>query len=245
MGMRVSGGSAGIKKGKGFTLPVVPPDALLNLRFLGVVLAAVSAYTLVALLSPTGVLTHAWAKQTLALAGWAAGPWCALALAASVALYRGRKSLRRAVAGRLAGATLLLIGLAAIHQLAVGLPDVAVIPGAGAAATAGSAAVGAAAVAPTTWAALGKVTPGVDGLIGLYAGAGLAMSFGTGGALALMVPVALLGFGLLCGWSLATWQKLGLRALGWLKALGIVGVVTAQLARALGATLLRLGLLLV
>src|SRR5688572_16166394 len=223
MGMRVSGGAAAIKKGKGFKLPVVPPDALLNLRFLGIVLACVSAYTLIALLSPTGVLTHAWAQRTLALAGWAAGPWCALALCGSLALYRGRKSLRRAVAGRLAGATLLLVGLAAIHQLVVGLP----------------------AGAPVTVAGLGALAPGVDGLIGLYAGAGLAMSFGTGGALALMVPLALLGFGLLCGWSLATWQKLGLRALGWLKALGIVGVVIAHLVRALGAALLRIGLLLV
>src|SRR5688572_5491179 len=226
MGMRVSGGGAGGKKGKGFKLPVVPPDALLNLRFLGIVLACVSAYTLVALLSPTGVLTRAWAERTQALAGWAAGPWCALALGASLALYRGRKSLRRAVAGRLVGATLLLIGLAAIHQLAVGLP-----PGA--------------AVAPATWAALAAVTPGPDGLIGLYAGAGLAMSFGAGGALALMIPVALLGFGLLCGWSVATWQKLGLRALGWIKALGIVGVIIARLARALGTAGLRLIQLLV
>ena len=227
MGMRVSGGSAATgKKGKGFKLPVVPPDALLNLRFLGILLGGVSAYTLVALLSPTGVLTHAWARQTHALAGWAAGPWCALALAASVALYRGRKSLRRAVAGRLAGATLLLIALAAIHQLIVGLPADAN-------------------VAPSTWAALSKVTPGPDGLIGLYAGAGLAMSFGNGGALALMVPVALLGFGLLCGWSIATWQKLGLRVLGWLRSLGVVGVVIAHLAKALGAALLRLGQLLI
>src|SRR5687768_3980952 len=219
MGMRVSGGSAGIKKGKGFTLPVVPPDALLNLRFLGIVLACVSAYTLIALLSPTGVLTHAWAQRTLALAGWAAGPWCALALCASLALYRGRKSLRRAVAGRLAGATLLLIGMAAIHQLVVGLP----------------------AGAPVTVAGLGALAPGVDGLIGLYAGAGLAMSFGTGGALALMVPLALLGFGLLCGWSVATWKKLGLRSLGWLKSLGVIGRVLVFLARAVGTGAARAG----
>src|SRR5688500_19667869 len=110
MAMRAGGGSAGskrpsfglaagvnsggAKKGKAFKLPVVPPDALLNLRFLGIVLACVSAYTLIALFSPTGVLTHAWAQRTLALAGWAAGPWCTLALCASVALYRGRKSLK-------------------------------------------------------------------------------------------------------------------------------------------------------
>src|SRR6266508_5535880 len=117
-----SAGALGGKKGKAFRLPVIPPDALLSLKTLGILLAGVSAYTLVALLSPNGVLTPAWAQRAAELAGWAAGPWCVLALCAGLALCWGRKSLRRAVAGRLAGATLLLVAVASIHQLTGGLP---------------------------------------------------------------------------------------------------------------------------
>ncbi|HEU5314771.1 MAG TPA: DNA translocase FtsK, partial [Chloroflexota bacterium] len=218
------GPSPGAKKGGGFKLPVIPPDALLNLRFLGIVLAGVSAYTLVALLSPTGTLTRFWAERATELAGWAAGPWSVLAGCASIALYRGRRSLRRAVAGRLAGATLLLVAAASVHQLTSGLPAGAVNFTSG-------------------LAALGPIKPGVDGRIGLYTGAGLAAWFGVGGAVALMAPVAVLGLGLLCGWSAATWQKLGRRALGWLAALGRVTLAIAGLVRALCVALGRGALL--
>ncbi|HVG97004.1 MAG TPA: hypothetical protein VNK05_08890, partial [Chloroflexota bacterium] len=83
---------------------MVPPDALLNLRFLGVLCVVLGGFTLVALYSPGGTLTGTWAAQSRALAGWAAAPWCAVLIAAGSALVYGRRALRRAVAGRLAGA---------------------------------------------------------------------------------------------------------------------------------------------
>lgn len=172
-------------------LPVIPPDALFNLRFLGIALTLVSGFTLVALLSPNGALTGAWAARATTLAGWAAGPWCVLALAAGVALYRGRKSLRRAVAGRLAGATLLLLAAAGVHQVlsappnstrAGGLPPLSLAP-----------------------------APGVDGQVGLLFGGLAATWFGATGATLVLAPLGMLGFGLLCGWSLAAWQLIGWR----------------------------------
>ncbi|CAA9280453.1 MAG: DNA translocase FtsK [uncultured Chloroflexi bacterium] len=198
-------------------LPVIPPDALLSLRFVGIVLGCVSSYTLVALLSPNGLLTQGWAARTRDLAGWAAGPWCVLALIASTALYGGRRALRRAVAGRLAGATLVLLALASGHQLwAVGAPPAD---------------------------ALRTAAPGVDGYLGLYAGSGMATWFGVPGALALLVPMTVLGLGLLCGWSTTTWQKLGLQVLRSLRAAGFcvvgLGRTSGRAVRALGHALLR------
>jgi len=203
MGMQVRGGSAALRRG-GFTpvagkkrgrfkLPVIPPDAVLSLKTVGVLLACVSGFTLVALLSPNGALTGEWATRTRDLAGWAAAPWCVLAAAASALLFRGRRALRRAVVGRLAGATLLLLTAASAHQLWTAPLLAGTAPGA--------------------------LKPGVDGYIGLYAGAGLALWFGARGAMLLMAPVAMLGFGLLCGWSTATWQKLGVRLASSLRML--------------------------
>jgi DNA segregation ATPase FtsK/SpoIIIE-like protein len=176
------------KRGFRLKLPVIPPDALFNLRFLGITLTAASAFTLVSLLSPGGTLTQNWAAVVQDIAGWAAAPWCVLAIAAGLAMYHGRKALRRAILGRLAGATLILVAAAAVHQLtSAPLPD------------------------DITPVALSKLPPASDGYIGLYTGAGLAVWFGVPGAVVMMVALAIAGFGLLCGWSLTTWQMLAWR----------------------------------
>ena len=111
------GGVLGRGKGWGFSLPVLPPDALLNLRVLGLLCLLLGGFTLVSLYSPGGSLTSTWAAQARAIGGWTAAPWCAVLMAGGVALYYGRRSLRRAVAGRLAGAALLLLALTGLRQL--------------------------------------------------------------------------------------------------------------------------------
>ena len=168
---------------------MVPPDALLNLRFLGVLCVLLGGFTLVALYSPGGTLTGTWAAQSRALAGWAAAPWCAVLIAAGSALFYGRRALRRAVAGRLAGAALLLVALIGLHQLLTALPAPGLTPGDVLAAP-----------------------PGEGGYAGLLFGAALAAWFGAPGAALLLLPVAVLGFGLLCGWSVAAWRRLARRS---------------------------------
>jgi S-DNA-T family DNA segregation ATPase FtsK/SpoIIIE len=156
------------------------------------VLAAAGGFTLVAVASPGGSLTQRWAAQAIALAGWAAAPWCAVALAAGLALYHGRRALRRAVAGRLAGAALLLLAAAGLHQLASAPPP----PWLGGTSLASA-------------ASLLSAPPGVDGYVGLLFGTAMAALFGIQGAAGVLALVAGFGFGLLCGWSLKTWQRLG------------------------------------
>ncbi|MGH2366841.1 MAG: DNA translocase FtsK 4TM domain-containing protein, partial [Chloroflexota bacterium] len=168
-------------------LPVIPPDALFSPRVWGILLCAFGGFTLVALFSPGGTVTQDWADQARAAAGWAAAPWCAVLMAAGLALHYGRRALRRAVAGRLVGATLMLLAAAGFHQLVTAPPA----PG-------------------ETPASVLAGTPGVDGYLGLAFGAALAAWFGTPGAV-LLLPLAMLGFGLLCGWRLAAWQRLAQR----------------------------------
>ncbi|HEX2032719.1 MAG TPA: DNA translocase FtsK 4TM domain-containing protein [Chloroflexota bacterium] len=183
-----------------FKLPVIPPDALFNLRFLGVLSAACGAFTLVALASPTGAVTQAWAGQARAVTGWAAPLWSAVLVAGGVALYFKRRALRRAVGGRLAGAALLLLAAAAMHQLITDPPP----PGASPAGVLAG-------------------LPGQDGYVGLVFGAALAAWFGAPGAALLLLPVAGLGFGLLCGWSWVAWQRLGRRAAAGARSAGRFG----------------------
>jgi DNA segregation ATPase FtsK/SpoIIIE-like protein len=168
------------------SIPVIPPDALFSPRVLGAALAGFGAFTLVALLSPTGLLTAGWAQRAGAIAGWAAGPWAAVLVSGGIAFYVGRRAVRRAILGRIAGATLLLLAAAAVHQLVVDPP----------------------APEETPASVLTRV-PGVDGQVGLVFGAALAAWFGVRGATLLLAPLAVAGFGLLCGWSLQAWQRLG------------------------------------
>ncbi|MBI3973678.1 MAG: DNA translocase FtsK [Chloroflexi bacterium] len=178
---------------------MIPPDALFDVRMLGLVLAGVGGLTLVALFSPEGSVTRGWAERAQGVAGWAAAPWCVVAVFGGLAMLRGRRALRRAVAGRLAGAALLLLAATALHQLLT-------VPPVG-----------------TTPAHVLKGTPGQDGYVGLVFGAATAAWFGARGAALLMVPIAVLGFGLLCGWSLATWQRLGgyvIAAFGFVAQIG-------------------------
>lgn len=175
-------------------------------------MALASGFTLVSLVSPGGALTRDWSATTRAIAGWAAAPWCVLAIAAGLAMYHGRKSLRRAVFGRLAGITLLLIAAAGIRYLSHNTLPADLIP-----------------------ATLSALPQQDNGYIGLYAGAGLAIWFGAPGAVVIMAAVAVAGFGLLCGWSLATWQKLAERGAAWLQSFGRrCGQVVLALARFAG-----------
>ncbi len=215
------GGLLGRGKGWGFSLPVLPPDALLNLRVLGLLCLLLGGFTLVSLYSPGGSLTSTWAAQARAIGGWTAAPWCAVLMAGGVALYYGRRSLRRAVAGRLAGAALLLLALTGLRQL---LAPAAGAPPEGAAATDAADALAGALGAP----------PGDGGYAGHLFGSTLATWFGAPGAALLLVPFALLGFGLLCGWSLAAWRRLARRSGG---ALGRTGRGAWSVARAFWAGL--------
>jgi FtsK/SpoIIIE family/FtsK alpha domain/Ftsk gamma domain len=201
------GGVLGRGKGWGFSLPVLPPDALLNLRVLGLLCLLLGGFTLVSLYSPGGSLTSTWAAQARAIGGWTAAPWCAILMAGGVALYYGRRSLRRAVAGRLAGAALLLLALTGLRQLlAPSTSPPPEIPDAADAADALAGALGA--------------PPGDGGYAGQLFGSTLATWFGAPGAALLLIPFALLGFGLLCGWSLAAWRRLARRCGGGLGRAG-------------------------
>src|SRR5207237_6695642 len=100
---------------------------------------------------------------------------------------RGRSALRMGVAGRLGGAALLCLASGALHQVAVAPPP----PGLDAAKVLAQ-------------------TPGVDGQLGLLAGAAAAAWLGVRGAEAALAVVGVGGFGLLCGWSAATWRRLAL-----------------------------------
>ncbi|HEX2513530.1 MAG TPA: DNA translocase FtsK, partial [Chloroflexota bacterium] len=224
------GGLLGRGKGWGFSLPVLPPDALLNLRVLGLLCLLLGGFTLVSLYSPGGSLTSTWAAQARAIGGWTAAPWCAVLMAGGVALYYGRRSLRRAVAGRLAGAALLLLALTGLRQL---LAPAAGAPPEGAAATDAAHAAHAAHAADALAGAL-AAPPGDGGYAGHLFGSTLATWFGAPGAALLLVPFALLGFGLLCGWSLAAWRRLARRSGG---ALGRTGRGAWSVARAFWAGL--------
>jgi S-DNA-T family DNA segregation ATPase FtsK/SpoIIIE len=166
-------------------LPVVSPDCLIDRRVLGSGLAALGVLTLVALFSPTGLLTRGWAMRATELAGQEAWAWSALAVAAGAALLHGQAVRQRSITGRLAGAALLLAAVSAIHQLAVAPP--------------------AERVAVSEW--LGALRqPGVAGYVGLAASSALVACFGVRGAAAVLVLLAATGLVALCGWGLATWQ---------------------------------------
>ncbi len=173
-------------------LPVLTPDCLVDRRVLGGALAALGALTLVALFSPTGLLTRGWAMRATELAGREAWAWSALAVAAGAALLHGQAMRRRSIAGRLAGAALLLTAISAIHQLAIAPPAERV------------------AALPEWLEALRQ--PGVAGYVGLAVSSALVACFGVRGAAAVLVILAAAGLVALCGWGLATWQW-GARAL--------------------------------
>jgi DNA segregation ATPase FtsK/SpoIIIE-like protein len=168
-------------------LPVIAPDALFDPRLLGGVVVVLAAFTLIALFSPGGSLTHSWAAGVVRLAGWAAAPWAAVLLAGGTALTQGRRALRAAVAGRIAGAALLCLATGALHQIVAAPPA----PGLSPAAVVGN-------------------PPGADGQVGLIFGAAMASGFGIPGAVAALLVVAAAGFGLLCGWRATTWHRLAL-----------------------------------
>lgn len=170
---------------------------MFNVRFLGLLCVLAGGFTLVALLSPTGTVTGAWAERSRIVMGWAAAPWCAVLVAGGIALFYGRRSLRRTVAGRLVGAALLLLACTGLHQLVTAPP----LPGVSPAAVVQSRRPG--------------DQPGPGGYVGLVFGAALAAWFGALGAALLLFLVAVFGLGLLCGWSLTSWQRLaGAGAIG-------------------------------
>ena len=74
-----------------------------------------------------------------------------------------------------------------------------------------------------------RAPPGDGGYAGHLFGSTLATWFGAPGAALLLIPFALLGFGLLCGWSLAAWRRLARRSGG---ALGRAGRGAWSVARA-------------
>ncbi|MDQ3699487.1 MAG: DNA translocase FtsK 4TM domain-containing protein, partial [Chloroflexota bacterium] len=187
----------GGRGGWNVTLPVIPPDtlfAVFNVRFLGLLCVLAGGFTLVALLSPTGTVTGAWAERTRIAMGWAAAPWCAVLIAGGIALFYGRRSLRRTVAGRLIGAAFLLLACTGLHQLVTAPP----LPG----------------VSPADVVQSGRLgsQPGSGGYVGLVFGAALAAWFGVLGAALLLLLVAVFGLGLLCGLSLTSWQRLAVAA---------------------------------